>query len=149
MKGTSPPNYGLTDLSSRHEELLASTFPILRRTELISKYDLLNGSNKIYLEDIESKLKMMVKMREVEIKEKLLAKRLYKLYKQFKSIKVVASMTDMPEKQIVDLLGKYYLPLRKQLDKTRQKIGNKEKERNLKKEFEKEKKKWEKEKEGT
>jgi hypothetical protein len=87
---------------------------------------------------------MIVKKERVEIREKLLAKR---LYKQFKSVKTVSNITDMPEKEIVDLLGKYYLPLRKQLEKTRQKIDKKEKGRIIKKEFEKEKKMWEKEKE--
>ncbi|WXG39372.1 MAG: hypothetical protein WED07_00820 [Candidatus Freyarchaeum deiterrae] len=90
---------------------------------------------------------MMVKKERVEIREKLLAKRLYKLYKQFKSVKTVSNMTDMPEKEIVDLLGKYYLPLRKQLEKTKQKIDKKEKGQIMKKEFEKEKKTWENEKE--
>ncbi|MEM2133860.1 MAG: hypothetical protein QXL24_04770 [Candidatus Jordarchaeaceae archaeon] len=85
---------------------------------------------------------MMVKMREAEVKEKLLAKRAYKLYKQFRSVKTVAYMMSMPEKEIVNLLEKYYLPLRKQLEKTKQKISKKEKERIVKREFEREKKKW-------
>lgn len=84
----------------------------------------------------------MVKMRKVEIKEKLLAKRAYKLYKQFKSVKIVADMMSMPEKEIINLLEKYYLPLRKQLEKTKREISEKEKERGVKREFEQEKKKW-------
>ncbi len=84
----------------------------------------------------------MVKMREVQVKEKLLAKRAYKLYKQFRSVKTVASIMGMPEKEVVNLLEKYYLPLRKQLEKTKQEISKKEKAKIVKREFEQEKKKW-------
>lgn len=81
-------------------------------------------------------------MREGEIKEKLLAKRAYKLYKQFKSVKTVSNMMGMPEKEITNLLEKYYLPLKKQSEKTKQEIAEREKERKVKREFEQEKKKW-------